>query len=188
MEEARIGFCPRRLARRLGQPVRFPERLGSLAKSGNETRGSGDSDGRANSRPGVGSASLVGPLRPCRPESEPGRRWSLGRSLPRGEGSLRPCDRAHRRQREADPPPGLSQWLVPVCKPRPGGVGGGTLEIAVVLGRRLSVAQLSLAPNFASGGRGGLPFSRARAAAWSRGQCRRAGTPTKPVTLFREGL
>src|SRR5713226_7365615 len=64
----------------------------------------------------------------------------VARSQPcRGESSLRPCDLAHRRQREADPPPGLSPWLVPVCEPWPGGVGGGTLEIAVVLGRNCLV-------------------------------------------------
>src|SRR6266581_5206466 len=29
---------------------------------------------------------------------------------------------AHRRQREADPPPGLAAWQKPHCEPRPGGV------------------------------------------------------------------
>src|SRR5712691_4606110 len=50
----------------------------------------------------------------------------VARSQPcRGESSLRPCDLAHRRQREADPPPGLSLWLVVVCKPRPGALAAG---------------------------------------------------------------
>jgi len=29
---------------------------------------------------------------------------------------------AHRRQRDADPPPGLAAWQKPHCEPRPGGV------------------------------------------------------------------
>src|SRR5712692_1501758 len=160
--------------------------LESLAKSRNASPcRNGDGDGGA-----VAPASGRLPRRPAPavPLTERTGPSLVARSQAcRGHSSVPHCDLAHRRQREADPPPVLSLWLVPVCKPRPGSVGGGTLEIAVVLGRKLSGAQLSLAP--ISRAAAGEIFPRV-AQGPPRGPADNAAGPErlrKPFTLFRKG-
>jgi len=66
------------------------------------------------------AASLVGTLRPGRWRQNRAVAVPLVAALPR----QKLCSSmllAHRRQREADPPPGLAAWRKPHWKPRPGG-------------------------------------------------------------------
>jgi len=83
---------------------------------------------------------------------------------------------AHRRQREADPPPGLAAFNGLTVSPGPEALSAGTLEIALVwTGREQAVVRLFLAPISRAAARDNPSFSFATAAAWSRGECHRAG-------------
>ncbi len=90
---------------------------------------------------------------------------------------------SHRRQREATRRRGSQRDRSLTLSPGPEAFPEGTLEIAWVCTKReQTVARLSLCTDFASGRLGCFPFGLARAAAWSRGERRRAGA----ANMFRE--
>ncbi len=90
---------------------------------------------------------------------------------------------AHRRQREAARRRGSQRDRSLIVSPGPEAFPEGTLEIALVcIGREKTVAQLSLAAISRAAAWHRLPFQLARAAAWSRGERRRAGAANKVET------
>jgi len=94
---------------------------------------------------------------------------------------------AHRRQREADPPSGLAARRKPHRKPRPGGVPRRDPRNRVGMHRPWKDWRTTLPrTDFASGRPGRILFRFARAAAWSCGECRRAGAATSLGTTYRE--
>jgi hypothetical protein len=108
-------------------------------------------------------------------KSQPGRRCSARRSLTRQK-LLSALLLAHRRQREATRRRGSQRDRSLTVSPDPEAFPEGTLEIALVrTGREEAVATTLPCGDFASGGRGWVPFRHAWPAAWSRGECRRAG-------------
>src|SRR5438105_2736234 len=121
------------------------------------------------------------PARPQRGRTGP----SLGRSSQsyRGGRFFLPCSSliaaSGRRTRRRGSQRGKSLHV----SPGPEAFPAGTLEIALVrTGRKETNATALPCGDFASGGRGRFPSHHTRPAAWSRGECRRAGAAKRAGT------
>src|SRR5712691_4564402 len=154
-------------ARSLGDPLlhRFPPALRVLLQ-----------------RPRRRATSLVGTLRPGRRSRNRAVAGTLVAALSRRR--LR-CSMflAHRRQREAARRRGSQRDRSLTVSPGLEAFSAATLEIALVCdGPERTVARLSLAAISRAAAWGCFPFHLWRVAAWSRGECRRAGAAATLAT------
>jgi hypothetical protein len=123
------------------------------------------------------AASLVGTLRPGRESKDRTVAGTLVANLLRQQ-PLSPMLLAHRRQREADPPPGSQRDKRSTVSPGAKGFHAGTLEIAMVCEAVFGPSRDSPLQRFrGAAAREKAPFKETRAAACPRGESRSAGAP-----------